>query len=151
VASLADLHATNAVAGDSNPRPLPKKCISPRLAVVSDQGSVSRVDLVGLLVPVAFVLWHGSTGFGRGGEAMIGSVESLVGGRGRWYRSWVRWLVSRWSALRVLLQMLAATAMLSQREGIALMIGGVAMLLEMVQDRHSICGEDRRGCHECQW
>jgi hypothetical protein len=39
--------------------------------------------------------------------------------------------------LRVLLQMGAAGAMLSQREGLALVIGRVAMLLEMIQDRYT--------------
>jgi hypothetical protein len=47
--------------------------------------------------------------------------------------------------LRVLLQMAAAGAMLSRREGVALMIGGVAMLLEMGQDRYT-AGRRCRGC-----
>jgi hypothetical protein len=80
---------------------------------------------------------------------MVESGGSMVCGRGRWYRSCVSWLVSRWSVFRVLLQMAAGGAMLSQREDVALMIGGVAMLLEMVQDRHTMRGEDRGGRDRC--
>jgi hypothetical protein len=57
---------------------------------------------------------------------------------------WIRRLVSYWSMLRVLFQMAAAGAMVSQHEGVALAIGGAAMLLEMVQDRYT--GERGGGC-----
>jgi hypothetical protein len=51
--------------------------------------------------------------------------------------------------LRVWLQVGAAGAMLSQREGVALIIGGVVMLLEVVQDRFSGgCGGSC--CHPCR-
>jgi hypothetical protein len=43
--------------------------------------------------------------------------------------------VSAWPRLRVLLQLCVAAAMMSQREGVALMIAGLAMVLEMIQDR----------------
>jgi hypothetical protein len=46
--------------------------------------------------------------------------------------------------LRVLLQVGAAAAMLSQREGLALTIGGAAMLLEMLQDRYTGGDPDTR-------
>jgi len=59
---------------------------------------------------------------------------------------WRRWFVACWPLLRVLLQTAAAGAMLWQREDLALMIGGVSMLLEMVQDQCT----GGRGCSCCR-
>jgi hypothetical protein len=48
-----------------------------------------------------------------------------------------RRLLSCWPVLRVLLQLGTAGAMLSQQEGIALTISGIATSLEMLQDHFS--------------
>src|SRR5258706_7169154 len=63
---------------------------------------------------------------------MAESNKLMVDERDRRHRPWKRWLVWCWPMLRVLLQTGAAGAMLSQHEGLALMIGGVAMVLEKV-------------------
>src|SRR5258706_5628506 len=68
---------------------------------------------------------------------MAESNKLMVDERDRRHRHWKLWLVWCWPMLRVLLQTGAAGAMLSQHEGLALMIGGMAMLLEMVQDHYT--------------
>src|SRR5258706_10557653 len=62
---------------------------------------------------------------------MAESNKLMVDERDRRHRRWKQWLVWCWPMLRVLLQTGAAGAMLSQHEGLALMIGGGAVFLEM--------------------
>jgi len=52
--------------------------------------------------------------------------------------------------LRVVLQLAVAAALLSQREGLALTVAGLAMLLEMCQDQYTGRVQDRCG-HACGW
>ncbi|HKR50188.1 MAG TPA: hypothetical protein VJT72_11505 [Pseudonocardiaceae bacterium] len=47
------------------------------------------------------------------------------------------WAERYWPAGRVVLQLSAAAAMITQKESIALAIGGIAMMAEIAQDRYT--------------
>jgi hypothetical protein len=49
-------------------------------------------------------------------------------------RAWLWWPASRWPLLRIPLRLAVALAMITQREGLALLLGGAALLIETVQD-----------------